>query len=489
MAGAITARRRALLAFLLSVGGSQSASAQQGWSPQPFIPNPQTRPLSSAQATPSNSLRGDSPVADDKPVVLRWRSQTKTQQLSTVSNQAVFAETPVAHSVQHPVTPASNWSDRTSPKSNRIVRSVVEPETFQDRWNDRNESSTTVVPAQFDVLPSAKPGAEASNDLFDSHLLPPKEPLPFKDNLPPSNGMRSLIEPSAPDSPSKPLNPFPQKSQREELDLFPSDNPSANDRIPSPSDLNLPPPNLRRSKDDDTSPAKPKSAKRSDVKCDDVRDRAFSADIDKIELDVAPSFGVGPKDKLSPEQKRDTFAKSAPYRTWFDHTGAQIADGRLVDFSHNEIIIETQGGSRSSIPLRKRSEPDSTYVFEAWGLPMTCSLGSERIAARIYEPTTVAWKASGLCHKPLYFEEIQLERSGHEYGPIVQPAISTVHFFKNIAFLPYKMGINPMTECQYALGHYRPGNCAPWSIEPIPLSLRGAAEQAKVITGAVLILP
>jgi len=360
---------------------------------------------------------------------------------------------------------------------------------MQDRWNDRADSSSSVVPAQFDVPPLAKPGSEASNDLFDSNLLPPKEALPLKENRPPSNGMRSLIEPSSPDASEKPLNPFPPKSSRDDLNLFPQDDSFGKDRIPSPSDLDLPPPNLRRLKSDDTTPAKPKSTKRYEVKCDDVRDRALSADIDKIQLDVAPNFGVGPKDKQSPEEKRDSFAKSAPHRTWFDRTGAPIADGRLVDFSHNEIVIETQGGIRSSIPLRKLSEPDATYVFEAWGLPMTCSLGTERIAARIYEPTTVAWKASGLCHKPLYFEEIQLERSGHEYGPIIQPAISSVHFFKNIAFLPYKMGINPMTECQYSLGHYRPGNCAPWSIEPIPLSLRGVAAQAKVITGAALVLP
>jgi len=46
-----------------------------------------------------------------------------------------------------------------------------------------------------------------------------------------------------------------------------------------------------------------------------------------------------------------------------------------------------------------------------------------------------------------------------------------------------------MNECQYALGHYRPGNCAPWTVGPVPISLRGALLQAKVVTGAVLILP
>jgi hypothetical protein len=382
---------------------------------------------------------------------------------------------------------------------------VVEPEAAGVQWNARNQSPSSVVPAQFDVPPTAKPGNPQAGDLFDSNLLPPRKPLPLEEMLPPKepvpstenapakDSLRSLLEPKEPEAPSKPANPFPPKSTRDEPDLFGSDESSDKskdkERIPSPSDLDLPPPNLRSSKSGDSAPTRPKSTKRNDVKCDDVRDRAFSADIDKIKLDIAPSFGVGPKDKQSPEEKRESFAKSAPNRPWYDQTGAQIAEGRLVDFAHNEIIIENQSGGRSSIPLRRLSDPDSVYVAEAWGLPQTCSLGSDRIAARVYEPTTVAWKASGLCHKPLYFEEIQLERSGHEYGPIVQPAISSVHFFKNIAFLPYKMGINPMTECQYTLGHYRPGNCAPWSIEPIPLSLRGAAAQAKVITGAVLVLP
>jgi hypothetical protein len=61
-----------------------------------------------------------------------------------------------------------------------------------------------------------------------------------------------------------------------------------------------------------------------------------------------------------------------------------------------------------------------------------------------------------LCHKPLYFEEVQLERYGHTAGPVRQPFISGAHFFVNLAALPYKMAINPPHECQYALGYYRP---------------------------------
>ena len=101
----------------------------------------------------------------------------------------------------------------------------------------------------------------------------------------------------------------------------------------------------------------------------------------------------------------------------------------------------------------------------------------------------MTWKASNLCHKPLYFEEVNLERYGHTAGPILQPIVSSAHFFANIAVLPYKKGIHPPNECQYALGYYRPGNCAPWIVPPVPLSLRGAARQAAVMTAGFWLIP
>ena len=58
-----------------------------------------------------------------------------------------------------------------------------------------------------------------------------------------------------------------------------------------------------------------------------------------------------------------------------------------------------------------------------------------------------------------------------------------------IAVLPYKMGIHPPNECQYSLGYYRPGNCAPYMLPPIPWSLRGAAAQAGFVTGAAGLIP
>ena len=99
------------------------------------------------------------------------------------------------------------------------------------------------------------------------------------------------------------------------------------------------------------------------------------------------------------------------------------------------------------------------------------------------------WKASALCHKPLYFEDASLERYGHSWGPCLDPFVSGAHFFGTLPALPYCMGLHPPNECMYALGHYRPGNCAPYMIPPVPLSLRAAAVQTAATTGAIFIIP
>lgn len=122
--------------------------------------------------------------------------------------------------------------------------------------------------------------------------------------------------------------------------------------------------------------------------------------------------------------------------------------------------------------------------------PYECQIEDNgMMVGRCWPQITYLWKASALCHKPLYFEDEQLERYGHSWPPCVQPLISGAHFFCTLPVLPYCMGVEPPTECIYALGHYRPGNCAPYMIDPIPLSARGAVLEAGAWTGAALVIP
>jgi hypothetical protein len=122
--------------------------------------------------------------------------------------------------------------------------------------------------------------------------------------------------------------------------------------------------------------------------------------------------------------------------------------------------------------------------------PFECSIDDgSQFKGRCWDQTTYMWKASAMCHKPLYFEDEQLERYGHSFSPCFQPFISGAHFFCTLPVLPYCMGVEPPCECIYALGHYRPGSCAPYMWNPIPLSPRGALIEAGVVTGAAAALP
>jgi hypothetical protein len=144
-------------------------------------------------------------------------------------------------------------------------------------------------------------------------------------------------------------------------------------------------------------------------------------------------------------------------------------------------------------PAREVLKPiekiDYRIAAEPGEFPTDCPLGDDRFVPRSWPTVTFTWTASALCHKPLYFEEAHLERYGHTCGPLVQPFISAGHFFLTVPVLPYCMGLYPPHECIYTLGYYRPGNCAPRLLDPIPISVRAALIQGGVVTGLVFLIP
>ena len=121
--------------------------------------------------------------------------------------------------------------------------------------------------------------------------------------------------------------------------------------------------------------------------------------------------------------------------------------------------------------------------------PFECTGRHPTFEPRSWSQTVYLWKASGLCHKPLYFEQVQLERYGHSWGPVLQPIMSGAHFFGTIPILPYKMGLETPQECVYALGYYRPGSCAPYMITQPGFTWRAAAFQTGAVTGVAAAVP
>lgn len=122
--------------------------------------------------------------------------------------------------------------------------------------------------------------------------------------------------------------------------------------------------------------------------------------------------------------------------------------------------------------------------------PQECGLGDPTFQQRNWGRICFMWKASALAHKPAYFEDVALERYGHTYvREEFQPIVSGARFFLTIPILPYKMGINPPNECIYTLGYNRPGSCAPYILDPLPISVRGGLLQAGAIVGGVAVIP
>ncbi|MDR0337796.1 MAG: hypothetical protein LBI18_11970 [Planctomycetaceae bacterium] len=165
-------------------------------------------------------------------------------------------------------------------------------------------------------------------------------------------------------------------------------------------------------------------------------------------------------------------------------TPAPIPNDTLISGSSNRgIICPDKAGFKSirDISFDIRPMPGE--------LPKECPLITTTYNGRHFSQTCYQWKASGVCTKAAYFEDVQLERYGHSVCPFLQPVISGAKFFLTVPLLPYKMGITPPGECVYTLGHYRVGNCAPYMLDPFPVSVRAVLFEAAAVGGAVALIP
>jgi hypothetical protein len=419
------------------------------------------------------------------PLVLQAPSETPQVSLVQLASYAEPAPVTAA-----PVTGAQKPAPEKRTSGVWYDRSATTESAPAERVTTRK---TNVQKAAFQETPFLPP-AQSPNLLPSQSLNLPSagDLLPTLPQTPKGLTLDEQVNGSSPSPQVVPSKPGRSLLGNDEQEIPPSPFPGSklprkDDRSPSDNDE---PPQINRQRDNDPAPMPPRRKDRSSIDCDAIRASALSTDIKSIRIDSSPSFVEGFKDKgRASQSSKDSVIGSAPSRSWLSYDGEVVAEGKLADLRLGSVIIEKADGTRTTYLLHKLSDADQVYVSEQWGLPVTCSIDDRSFPSREFVESTVTWKASGACHKPLYFEDVQLERYGHELGPVVQPVISTARFFGDVVVLPYKMGINPLNECQYSLGYYRPGSCAPWSVGPVPISLRGALMQAKVVTGAALVLP
>jgi hypothetical protein len=224
--------------------------------------------------------------------------------------------------------------------------------------------------------------------------------------------------------------------------------------------------------------------------CERFKEGLRSDRITSISLSIDPLYALSPVEGEDRAAFRDRdLANVANPREWRSRSGELLATGRLGNLEYGRVVIVDDSGREiARLRMKELGQDEVCFITYYWQLPYHCEAHAE-LVPRNWMASTFTYQASALCHKPLYFEEVQLERYGHTAGPIKQPIVSGAHFFANIAVLPYKMAISPPFECEYPLGYYRPGSCAPWHIPPVPLSLRGALAEAGAWVGGIYILP
>jgi hypothetical protein len=101
---------------------------------------------------------------------------------------------------------------------------------------------------------------------------------------------------------------------------------------------------------------------------------------------------------------------------------------------------------------------------------------------------TLPRPSATFCHRPLYFEELNLERYGRSAG-VLQPVVSAARFFATIPTLPYQSVARHPDVCYYPCHPYPAGRPAPWVRELPPLDGPAGLAQAGVIVGLIFLIP
>lgn len=433
---------------------------------------PRTLPSSASHAAPIEKTA--TPQSH-----LKWRPSSK---VSTSAKPVASEVKPVSH-VQ--LAAADGHS---------VIQQVSAPaDPFNDPFGDQAAKYTaqqTSPPSRFsapatpqNTPPTTPPAAEP---MMEQPMLEvPSTPRPMQ----PTPMQPVPMEPTPMEEAPMDITPMeePMPEVKPMTPKTPSTPPRSSNDLPPP--LFRTQPEIPNNSDPDCEQIyKDRNCCEESGNCKEIRQELGRFNIRNISVDISSPFAPDEDDASVAESMQAQAMQEAPSREWRNIHGELVADGRMLDIRDRRVLIDN-GSEIKRIRIQDLGSDEKCFLTAHWNLPYECGWTDQPFMGRNWSPLEVNWTASALCHKPLYFEDRALERYGHTTGPISQVVLSGAHFFGSAALLPYQMGMYPPTECRYALGYYRPGNCAPHLIPPVPLSGRGAAFQAGAVLGAVYWIP
>jgi hypothetical protein len=163
--------------------------------------------------------------------------------------------------------------------------------------------------------------------------------------------------------------------------------------------------------------------------------------------------------------------------------GDTLATGRIKSIRQINIDITPpdlvgDDGERMPAPVDYASE---------WFAELPIRDGDDRFE-RDYDFVPIA-EGLEFCYQPLYFEEVNVERYGRNFG-LLQPVVSAAHFYSRIPTLPYHIFAQPARRCTYHAHWTLPGYRVPWwERKEHKLSACGLTAQTAAAYGVLLLIP
>ncbi len=168
--------------------------------------------------------------------------------------------------------------------------------------------------------------------------------------------------------------------------------------------------------------------------------------------------------------------------------GSLLTDGEIAEAEEIEAIESDLKPIQSVLAETKPEAGELPKNYAARRFAQAGEVTHRMGHSRAQTESQLMWEAPAVAHRPLYFEDINLERHGYKI-PIVQPAVSAAHFFGRVPLLPYLAASERHRKPQYTLGHYRPGDYAPYSLYVPRLKLDGSIAEAVFMTGIMFAFP
>lgn len=153
-----------------------------------------------------------------------------------------------------------------------------------------------------------------------------------------------------------------------------------------------------------------------------------------------------------------------------------------------ERLFGTRDSERELEERMRQERRDSGVPGDPIVFPERPEIGGEGFQQRKFEPMICQVEPSYIVYRRLFFEEKNSERYGWECG-YMQPAISTLYFFRDVALLPHNMATYPCRRFETNAGQCRPGDPTPYLLYPPEFTSSGLIAEAGVIAMFAAIVP